>query len=118
VIQVSAASIRIRPAEPYDNQPIISVLNDWWGGRAMTDVLPKLFFVHFQQTSFIAEKDGALAGFLIGLFSQTFSNESYIHFVGVNPSGCEDSWDRSRLVMSYRSPIRFPFGCKGATIGA
>lgn len=77
--------IIIREAQPSDYQGVISVLNDWWGGRSMSDMLPKLFFTHFQRTSFIAERDGALAGFLVGFCSQTFADESYIHFAGVNP---------------------------------
>ncbi|MBP1997084.1 hypothetical protein J2Z66_008762 [Paenibacillus eucommiae] len=30
-----------------DYLKIITVLNDWWGGRQMTHLLPKLFFEHF-----------------------------------------------------------------------
>lgn len=82
----SSAAIAIRQAGPPDYQRVISVLNDWWGGRRMVEMLPKLFFTHFRQTSFIAERDGALAGFLTGFFSQTFADESYIHFAGVNPA--------------------------------
>ena len=51
----------------------------------MAAMLPKLFFVHFRDTSFVAEDDGELAGFLCGFRSQTFENEAYIHFVGVDP---------------------------------
>ena len=46
----------------------------------------KLFFDHFTDTSFIAEMDGEILGFLIGFLSQTHPNEAYIHFVGVNPT--------------------------------
>ncbi|MBC7809596.1 MAG: GNAT family N-acetyltransferase [Burkholderiales bacterium] len=77
--------LTIRHAEPSDYAPIIDVLNDWWGGRSMSDMLPKLFFVHFRDTSLIAEMDGQRVGFLIGFCSQTFANEAYIHFVGVHP---------------------------------
>lgn len=49
-------------------------------------MLPKLFFVHFQSTSFVAEQDGQIAGFVTGFVSQTFLDEAYIHFVGVNPN--------------------------------
>ena len=52
----------------------------------MAAMLPKLFFVHFRDTSFVAEDDGALAGFLCGFRSQTFADEAYIHFVGVDPA--------------------------------
>lgn len=51
----------------------------------MADMLPKLFFVHFRQTSLIVEKDGDIKGFLIGFVSQTFPAEAYIHFIGVHP---------------------------------
>jgi GNAT superfamily N-acetyltransferase len=76
----------LRPARPEDYRPIITVLDDWWGGRAMAAMLPKLFFVHFQSTSLIAEVDGEQVGFLIGFHSPGFPDESYIHFVGVHPA--------------------------------
>lgn len=52
----------------------------------MRDMLPRLFFVHFQETSFVAERDGELAGFLAGFLSQTRADEAYVHFVGVRPA--------------------------------
>src|SRR6185312_6862337 len=76
----------IRQAEPWDYGPVIAVVDDWWGGRAMSAMLPKLFFVHFRETSFVAEDDVELAGFLCGFRSQTIDDEAYIHFVGVDPS--------------------------------
>jgi GNAT superfamily N-acetyltransferase len=78
--------IILRHAEPTDYQPIISVIDDWWGGRQMAAMLPKLFFIHFRPTSFIAEHDGNIVGFLAGFVSQTFPDEAYIHFVGVHPA--------------------------------
>jgi len=46
----------------------------------------KLFFVHFEGTSFVAENEsGDLTGFLCGFLSQTNPDEAYIHFVGVTP---------------------------------
>ena len=51
----------------------------------MADMLPKFFFIHFRQTSFVAEHDGNIVGFLVGFVSQTFGNEAYIHFAGVHP---------------------------------
>jgi ribosomal protein S18 acetylase RimI-like enzyme len=77
--------LTIRNIEPSDYQPIISVLNDWWGNRNMNDMLPKLFFVHFRNTSFVAEHEGKIVGFLIGFLSQTFPDQAYIHFAGVHP---------------------------------
>lgn len=51
----------------------------------MADMLPKLFFVHFQETGFVCEDDGNIIAFLVGFLSQTYPNEAYIHFVGVHP---------------------------------
>jgi ribosomal protein S18 acetylase RimI-like enzyme len=77
--------VKIRNICPKDYETIICVLNDWWGGRQMSDMLPKLFFVHFCQTSFIAEINNQAIGFLVGFLSQTNSEEAYIHFAGINP---------------------------------
>jgi len=75
----------IRHVLPDDYRQVINVLDDWWGGRHMRDMLPKLFFVHFRPTSFVAEQDGQVVGFVIGFVSQTDPEEAYIHFVGVHP---------------------------------
>jgi ribosomal protein S18 acetylase RimI-like enzyme len=75
----------IRNVRPTDYPPIISVLDEWWGGRKMSDMLPRLFFEHFRETSFVIEEDNQIAAFLIGFFSQSQPEEAYIHFVGVHP---------------------------------
>ena len=49
----------IRNAEPADYARVIGEVDAWWGGRPMAPMLPKLFFVHFRDTSFAAEEDGA-----------------------------------------------------------
>jgi predicted GNAT superfamily acetyltransferase len=78
-------SLHIRTVTPDDYAPVIRVLDEWWEGRAMTAMLPKLFFVHFRETSFIAEEDGDMIGFLIGFLSPAITNEAYIHFIGAHP---------------------------------
>jgi hypothetical protein len=75
-------AVQIRPIRPSDYRPVISVIDDWWGGRHMADMLPRLFFEHFTDTSFAAERDAELIGFLIGFQSQSRPAEAYIHFVG------------------------------------
>ena len=52
----------------------------------MVDMLPKLFFVHFRDTSFVAERDGELAGFLVGFLSPAQPEDAYVHFMGVSPA--------------------------------
>ena len=55
---------QIRHAHPSDYGRVIQHVNAWWGGRDMAPMLPKLFFLHFEGTSFVAETDdGALAAF-------------------------------------------------------
>ena len=75
----------IRYLEVKDYYPIIQVVDEWWGGRPMASLLPKLFFEHFQPTSFVMEQNGSIQGFLIGFRSQTTPTQAYIHFVGADP---------------------------------
>ena len=76
----------IRHAQPSDYGRVIQHVNAWWDGRDMAPMLPKLFFIHFEGTSFVAEDEqGRLAGFLVGFVSQTDPTEAYVHFVGVSP---------------------------------
>ena len=77
--------MEIRPIRPADHRAVMSVIDDWWGGRHMADMLPRLFFEHFTDTSFAAGHDGELAGFLVGFRSQSRPAEAYIHFVGIHP---------------------------------
>jgi ribosomal protein S18 acetylase RimI-like enzyme len=78
--------MEIRHAEPADYGRVIGRVNAWWGGRDMAPMLPRLFFVHFEGTSYVVDgEDGQLAGFLIGFLSQADPEEAYIHFVGVAP---------------------------------
>jgi ribosomal protein S18 acetylase RimI-like enzyme len=75
----------IRHAQADDYKVIIAAVDEWWGGRRMAPMLPKLFFVHFCPTSFVAEQDGLIIGFVVGLISQSYPDQGYIHFVGVHP---------------------------------
>ncbi len=97
--------IQIRHAKPSDHKDIISVIPHWWGGRDLRSSVPKLFLIHFGSSSFIAEKDGLLAGFLIGFMSQSFPDQGYIHFAGVRP-------DLRRLGLGRRLYHRFFDVCK------
>lgn len=77
--------ITIREAVPDDHQRIVEVMVDWWGGRDLRSSVHKIFLIHFCNTSFIAEDEGKLAGFLVGFFSQTEPDTGFIHFAGVHP---------------------------------
>jgi GNAT superfamily N-acetyltransferase len=75
----------LRHADPDDHGPLVAVLHDWWGGRRMADMLPRLFFVHFRETSFVADAGGRRVGFVAGFRSQTYPEQAYVHFLGVDP---------------------------------
>jgi len=74
----------LRAARPGDYDAIASVVEEWWG-RPVLPVLPRLFLDHFHRTSLVAEGDGQLAGFLVGLMSPSMPAHAHIHFVGVAP---------------------------------
>lgn len=93
---------QIRNANEQDYAKIITVINDWWGGRQMSDMLPKLFFVHFQPTSFVVEAEGEIIAFLIGFLSQTNPEEAYIHFVGVHPDRRGDGVGKELYQMFFQ----------------
>ncbi|MED1562117.1 hypothetical protein AJ85_04580 [Alkalihalobacillus alcalophilus ATCC 27647 = CGMCC 1.3604] len=82
--------MKIRHSKSEDYNKISSVMNGWWGGREMAHLLPRLFFDHFNDTSFVIEKEQKIVGFLIGFLSQSKPNEAYIHFVGVHPEYRQD----------------------------
>ena len=77
--------IEIRNAKPSDYSRVIQIMPEWWGGRDLSSSVLKVFFIHFCNTTFIAQKGNELVGFLVGFLSQTDSKEGYIHFVGVHP---------------------------------
>src|SRR6266496_2909000 len=70
-----ASAVKIRNLSPSDYGAVIGVIDEWWGGRPMAGMLPRLFFEHFAVTSFAAERNGTLAGFLAGFCSQSQPGE-------------------------------------------
>jgi GrpB-like predicted nucleotidyltransferase (UPF0157 family)/predicted GNAT superfamily acetyltransferase len=103
--------VQIRKLRPADYQVVLPVLDDWWGGRHMAGMLPRLFFDHFSGTSFAAERDGELSGFLAGFRSQSRPAEAYIHFVGVAPRERGSGLGR-RLYERFFSTV----GAQGCTL--
>ena len=76
--------IETRNLREADHGEIVAVVDDWWGGRHVSDKLPRLFFRYFRDTSFVLEDDSRIFAFLIGLIPEN-QKESYIHFAGVHP---------------------------------
>jgi GNAT superfamily N-acetyltransferase len=80
-----APGLRMRHLLSSDYEYATSVADEWWGGRPVRHLLPRLFFEHFSPTSFAVPGPQGLKGFLIGFRSQAYPNVGYIHFVGVSP---------------------------------
>ena len=77
--------VKIRNGKPLDHENIVCVMTEWWGGRDLSSSVLKVFFIHFKNTTFIAEIDNQLVGFLVGFMSQSEESIGYIHFAGVHP---------------------------------
>jgi hypothetical protein len=77
--------VSIRNARPSDHEKVISVMPEWWDGRDLSSSVLKVFFIHFSNTTFIAEINDELVGFLVGFMSQSEENVGYVHFAGVHP---------------------------------
>ena len=79
--------LRFRRPTETDHARIVGQVDDWWGGRRLHDILPRLWFQHFTGTSWVVEDgDGRLAGFLVGFVSPDHPADAYIHMVGTSPN--------------------------------
>lgn len=82
-----APALRFRRPVETDHAPIVRLVDEWWGGRHLRQLLPRLWFQHFTGSSWIAEtEDGKLAGFLVGFVSPDHPDQAYIHMVATNPN--------------------------------
>jgi ribosomal protein S18 acetylase RimI-like enzyme len=80
-------ALRFRRPTEADYPAISRVIDDWWGGRRMDVLLPRLWLQHFTGTSWLAETDdGRLAGFLIGFLSPDQPDVAYCHMIATNPN--------------------------------
>ncbi len=79
--------LRFRRPTEADHLPIVRLVDDWWGGRRLHHLLPRLWFQHFSGTSLVSElPDGSLAGFLVGFVSPDHPDTGYIHLAATNPN--------------------------------
>ncbi|MEO5918073.1 MAG: GNAT family N-acetyltransferase [Candidatus Limnocylindrales bacterium] len=87
-----------RPTEN-DYAALAGLVDEWWDGRVVQGLLPRLWFRHFADKSWIAEAgDGAttgpgmaaaqprIAGFLVGFLSPGQPGSAVLHAVGVHPT--------------------------------
>jgi GNAT superfamily N-acetyltransferase len=75
-----------RPRED-DYLRIVGVVDDWWDGRSLHVLLPRLWLQHFTGTSWLAEDDeGRLVGFLVGFISPDHPEIAYCHMIATDPN--------------------------------
>lgn len=79
---------------PDDYARVLAVLDVWWGdfggpdgSRQRALLLPRLFFEHFFDSSWVVEDArGGLRAFLVGFLSSAQPDIGYVHVVGVDPA--------------------------------
>lgn len=75
-----------RPTET-DHPRVIAVVDEWWGGRRMRQLLPRLWFQHFTGTSWVAEgSNGRLLGFIVAFISPDDPATGYVHMIASDPN--------------------------------
>ncbi len=83
----SEIAVRLRRPTEADHAAIVRHVDEWWGGRRLHDLLPRLWLRHFTGTSLVAETaTGRLAGFLVGFRSPDHPDTAYVHMVATDPN--------------------------------
>ena len=75
-----------RPVEA-DHRFLVDQVDEWWGGRKLRHLLPRLWLRHFTGTSWIADDtSGAIVGFLVGFISPDDPTQAYVHMAATSPN--------------------------------
>jgi GNAT superfamily N-acetyltransferase len=75
-----------RPTEA-DHRALVAVVDEWWGGRRMQPFFQRMWFQHFNATSWLAElPDGRAAGFLVGFISPEDLTVGYVKLIATDPN--------------------------------
>jgi GNAT superfamily N-acetyltransferase len=73
----------IRGITKRDFDYIVAVFDTWWGGPSTERASPFIFY-ELGEHALIAEDDGRVVGFLLGLAVPS-SGTGYVHLVGIDP---------------------------------
>jgi GNAT superfamily N-acetyltransferase len=73
----------VRGITKRDFDYIVSVFDAWWGGPSTERASP-FFFYELGEHALIAEQDGRVVGFLLGM-AVPKAGVGYIHLVGIDP---------------------------------
>ena len=75
-----------RPTEA-DHPFLVGQVDEWWGGRKLHQLMPRLWLQHFTGTSWVVQDgSGPPIGFLIGFISPDHPDQAYIHMVATSPN--------------------------------
>lgn len=77
--------MRARPVAAGDFATARAVVDDWMG-RPVGLVMHRLFFDQLGSSGVWLEQRGTVAGFLLGLVSETEPDLAYVHFHAVDPA--------------------------------
>jgi ribosomal protein S18 acetylase RimI-like enzyme len=95
-----------RPVEA-DHRFLVEQVDEWWSGRRIHQLLPRLWLQHFTGTSWVVEDvKGAVVGFLVGFISPDHPDQAYIHMVATSPNHRRSGLGRAlyeRFVADVRS---------------
>jgi GNAT superfamily N-acetyltransferase len=76
--------MQIRGITKSDYDYIVTVMDSWWGGPSTERASP-FFFHELGDHALIAEEDGRVVGFLLGL-AAVARDAGYVHLVGIDPA--------------------------------
>ena len=83
----AAPAVHFRRPVEEDHARIVELVDEWWGGRRMRALLPRMWFRHFTATSWVVEDDrGRVLGFLVGFISPDHPDTAYAHMIATNPN--------------------------------
>jgi GNAT superfamily N-acetyltransferase len=75
-----------RPVEA-DHRFLVGRVDQWWGGRRIHQLLPRLWLQHFTGSSWIVEDASCtIVGFLIGFISPDHPDQAYVQMVATDPN--------------------------------
>ena len=80
----SRRAMQIRGITKTDFDHVTTVLDRWWGGPSREQAHP-IFFHELGDHALIAEDDGEVIGFLLGLVTSGTPRVAYVHLVGIHP---------------------------------
>jgi ribosomal protein S18 acetylase RimI-like enzyme len=82
---------------------MVGVVDEWWGGRSMRTLLPRLWLQHFRGTSWVVEDtDGRMRGFVVAFVSADDPTTGYVHMIASDPNRRRAGIGRAMYEAAFR----------------